>query len=190
MIGVALLFGLLVVASVTDVRSGRIPNAITYTGMVVGLSGALIVSLPLPEAIQRAWGVELPRFTEALAGWALAGFLMVFCYVVFAGQVGGGDVKLLAMVGAFLGPYAGIEVLLWTFIIGAAAALIRLIWQGGATRMLVRGWRYLSASLRAGRPVGLDVSDRETLKTPLYLAPCTLAGLIVVLWIEPWLWGV
>ena len=185
MIGIGLLLGLLVVASFTDVRSERIPNWLTYPGMLLGLVGSSLLVLPVPEIVRQAWGTELPTLPEAILGWLLAGGLMIFCYVIFAGQIGGGDVKLLAMVGAFLGPYTGLEVLLWTFVIGAAAALIRLIWQGGIGAMLLRGLRYLTASLRAGRPVGLDTDDRKTLKTPLYLAPCTLAGLIMVLWVQP-----
>ena len=34
-------------------------------------------------------------------------------------QVGGGDVKLIAMLGAFLGPEQGITAMLWTFVCGA-----------------------------------------------------------------------
>lgn len=185
MIGLGILLGLLVAASVTDVRTERIPNWLTYPGMILGLVGSALLSLPVPDVVREAWGSELPSFPEAAIGWLMAGGLMVFCYVIFAGQIGGGDVKLMAVVGAFLGPYTGLEVLLWTFVIGAAAALIRLIWKGGVSTMLGRGWRYLASSLKAGRPVGLDTDDRQTLKTPLYLAPCTLAGVIMVLWVQP-----
>ena len=37
-------------------------------------------------------------------------------------KVGGGDVKLIAMLGAFLGPEQGITAMLWTFVWARAPA--------------------------------------------------------------------
>jgi len=180
-LGLGLLVALMIGATVTDVRAGRIPNAITYPGMLIGLIGSALTVLPVADLVRSIWGLGMPTPLEAIAGWAACGGLMVVCYALFAGQVGGGDVKLLAMVGAFLGPYGGLETLLWTFVIGAAAALIRLIWQVGIGTILSRGARYVTASLRVGRPMEIDARDREPLKTPLYLAPCALVAL---LWFE------
>ncbi len=47
---------------------------------------------------------------------------MLVLFVFF--RIGGGDVKLLAMLGAFLGLEQGIETLLWTFVLGGAVGLI------------------------------------------------------------------
>jgi len=71
-----------------DVRERRIPNALT----VVGLAAALLLRAPL--GLGSVW-----------AGLVGAGIALLLSLVLFlAGGMGGGDVKLLAAVGAFLGP--------------------------------------------------------------------------------------
>ena len=55
---------------------------------------------------------------------------MIVCFVFFPG-IGGGDVKLMAMVGALLGTYDGLEALLWTFVLAACFGLIVLVWRVG-----------------------------------------------------------
>jgi len=184
-VGLGTLIVWLVAATVTDIRTGRIPNTLTYSGMLVGFALAVAGVLPLLMNSAKGWSAAMPTPIEALAGWGLCGGLMVFCYTVFAGQIGGGDVKLMAMVGTFLGPYAGLEVLLWTFVIGAAFAGLRLIWTIGIGTMFARGSKYVIASLRARRPIGWDDQDRAPLRTPLFLAPCTLAAMAWVTLIAP-----
>ena len=53
---------------------------------------------------------------DAALGMFVCGGLLLVCYVFFS--IGGGDVKLLAMLGAFLGIEQGIEVVLWTLVLG------------------------------------------------------------------------
>ncbi|MDP2529246.1 MAG: prepilin peptidase [Candidatus Palauibacterales bacterium] len=72
-----------------DVRERRIPNALTAAGLV----GALLLRVPL--------GLAAIWMGLAGAGIALALSLVFF----LAGGMGGGDVKLLVAVGAFLGPH-------------------------------------------------------------------------------------
>ena len=47
---------------------------------------------------------------------------MLVCFVCF--QIGGGEVKLIAMIGAFVGPEFGVQVLLWTLVLGALSAIV------------------------------------------------------------------
>jgi prepilin peptidase CpaA len=71
-----------------DVRERRIPNALTVVGLVVALA------LRAPLGLGSVW--------MGLAGAGIAlGLSLVF---FLAGGMGGGDVKLLTAVGAFLGP--------------------------------------------------------------------------------------
>jgi prepilin peptidase CpaA len=104
---------------------------------------------------------------------------MLVCYVLF--HVGGGDVKLMAMLGALVGVEQGVEVLLWTFVLGACSGLVLLIWRVGATTLLARAGQRLLSVLRLGAHTPpLDPEERAPLQTPLFLAPCALAATVIV----------
>lgn len=124
----------------------------------------------------------------ALAGWFLAGLAMVVCYVFFAGQIGGGDIKLLAMIGAFLGVEEGLEVMLWGLVIAAGIALIRLVWSVGATRLLTQVTRGVVTLMRTRSWVALNPEERAPLQASLCLSPSALAAVIVVRadWLLNW----
>src|SRR5690606_1594695 len=98
-----LLLILLLIAAVTDVTVNRIYNWNTYPGIAAAFA-------------LHGWssGWEGVRFS--LEGFLACGVVMLLCFVV--SDIGGGDVKLIAMIGAFLGVQAGIEALLWTFVLG------------------------------------------------------------------------
>jgi prepilin peptidase CpaA len=105
---------------------------------------------------------------------------MLACYVFFTGGVGGGDVKLLAMVGAFLGPWRGLEALLWTFVLSACVAILLLVWRLGAWRLLLRTVQSVAhlAIFRSWPP--LRGEEREQLKTDVFLSPSALVAVLIV----------
>jgi leader peptidase (prepilin peptidase) / N-methyltransferase len=94
MFGVRLLFAsAMIVLAVTDLRERLLPNAITYPGVVIGL----LCSLFLPPGILSAVvGVLLGAGVPFLIGEA-------FYRLRGIEGLGMGDVKMLGMVGAFLG---------------------------------------------------------------------------------------
>jgi prepilin peptidase CpaA len=100
--------------------------------------------------------------------------------VFFPGGIGGGDVKLVAMIGAFLGVGAGFEAMLWTFVLGGSVALIALVWRIGAWNLAGRIGKYVLVTLRMRRPVPLTEEGRKPLKAGLYLSPSALAAVIIV----------
>jgi leader peptidase (prepilin peptidase) / N-methyltransferase len=84
---------MLVVLFAIDLEHQLLPNVITLPGIVVGL----IASAVLP-----------PGFVDALIGTLIGGgvlWLIAEAYYRFSGHegMGGGDIKMLAMIGAFLG---------------------------------------------------------------------------------------
>src|SRR4051812_20148860 len=88
---VAILVGLIVVtAAVIDIRSRRIPNWLTLTGVVLGFALNALLAYPFPlEGLKNA-GLGM-----------LFGFAVYFVlYLIRA--MGAGDVKLMAAVGAIL----------------------------------------------------------------------------------------
>jgi prepilin peptidase CpaA len=103
---------------------------------------------------------------------------MLLSFVFFS--VGGGDVKLLAMVGAFLGVNQGLEALLWTFVLGGAAGLVALIWRVGFIKLVKGTVRHVLWSLRLVSWLPLSEAERRELQPSLYLAPSALLGVAIV----------
>ena len=104
---------------------------------------------------------------------------MLICVVFF--QVGGGDVKLIAMLGAFFGLPFGIKAMLWTLVFGAAMGVIALIWKIGTLTMLKRFIQYAAAVVRLRGFRHLKGSLDAELETSLFLAPSAVAGVVLVL---------
>ena len=115
----AAFLALILLAGASDLRTRRIPNALTVSGLGVAL------------ALRGATGVE--PLASGLAG-ALIAFVPAALLVV-AGGLGGGDAKLLAAVGAFVGP-AGLPTALFvTAVVGGAMGAVVVVRRGalGAT---------------------------------------------------------
>lgn len=169
-----LALGLVLVAAVTDVRRHKIYNWNTYSGMFAALwLNALGDLVARWTSADRAWLASLGWIGTwtSLFGLLLCGLLMVVCFALF--KIGGGDVKLMAMLGALLGPESGLEVLLWTFVLGAAGALILLVWRVGPWGLLLRAARPLcGVQTAAGEP--------DSPPVPLFLAPSALAAVAIV----------
>jgi prepilin peptidase CpaA len=116
----ALLLLFLAAAVITDLRARIIPNALVLAG---ALSGALLAGLH-PEGIGSL---------SALGGLALG--LAIFLPLYLLRAMGAGDVKLMAMTGAFLGYAAIFEAALWVLLTGGALALVFALRRGVARRM-------------------------------------------------------
>jgi prepilin peptidase CpaA len=178
-----LLLALLLVAAATDIAGHKIYNWTTYPGILAAFAssglGSLLISIHwISEETLRskAWG-GIP-LGECLMGFAACGLLMLVCFVLF--HIGGGDVKLIAMLGAFLGPNDGLQAMLWTFVFGGCLGIIVLIWRVGAIRLLARVARQLVWSLRIRTWSPLTDDERAQMRTPLFLAPCALAAVVIV----------
>lgn len=113
------------VAAVTDLRSGKIFNGLTYPACVFAWTTA---------AVHGGWS----GLGTSLAGFAV-GFLPFF--VLYAtGGLGGGDVKLMGAVGAFLGPSLALQAMVTSVLVGGLIAVLMVVWAGqsrAAARFLV-----------------------------------------------------
>lgn len=126
-----------ITAAILDFRSKKIPNWITVPAAIA----ALLFHIFAPQGI----GI----------GWALAGFAVGFLLLIVPWLLGGGgmgDVKLLAALGAWLGP------LLILGVFGASAVLAAVMAAGVmVSGALSRGIhstrnRYLQSGQRSSRP--------------------------------------
>ncbi len=181
MVAEVLLLGLLAVATATDLRRHRIYNWTTYPGILAALGmnalgvGLLRGGLVGETAFRHLGCVGLG---DSASGFAICGGVMLVCYVLL--QVGGGDVKLMAMLGAFLGVEQGVTAMLWTFVLGACLGLIVLVWRVGPLRLVASVVRHLLWMLRLGRFQPLTPEERAALQPPLFLAPSALAAAVIV----------
>ena len=109
----------LIMAAWQDMRENRVSNRVALTGAALGiLFNALF---PQGSGFLSAFpgGVGLSGGLEGLAlGFAL---LFPFCWL---GMIGAGDVKLLAAVGAFLGPWDIFGATLSIFLAGGLLGLV------------------------------------------------------------------
>lgn len=165
MFATILLMVLLVVATVTDLKQQKIYNWTTYPGIVAGIA--------VNFAENRRAGLE-----DSLLGLAVCGGIMLVCFVLF--NMGGGDLKLIAMMGACLGLYQGLEAMLWTFVLGGVLGAVLLIWQVGVGRLLSKGVRHLWLVVRTKSWIPLTDEERAPLRRRLYLAPAGLAAVCLV----------
>lgn len=109
----ACLLGLVVVAAGWDLHARRIPNWLVLTGLVLAL------------AVQwRLHGADGGSGRWAL-GMLTGGGLFVPLYLLRG--MGAGDVKLMATVGAFVGPDIALQIALLTCTMGGAWALAVIV---------------------------------------------------------------
>jgi len=181
MVAEVVLLGLLAVATATDLWRHRIYNWTTYPGILAAfgmnaLGAALLRGGLLGEATLRRLGWI--GLADSAMGFLICGGVMLVCYVLL--QVGGGDVKLIAMLGAFLGLEQGVTAMLWTFVLGACLGLIVLVWRVGPLRLVASVGRHLLWMLRLGRFQPLTPEERAALQPPLFLAPSAMAAAVIV----------
>ena len=165
------LFGMLLYAATVDILSRRIPNWLSFSMILSGLVGSYMAHSYVSPG--DAW-------LGLLTGFGLA-------FILFGlNAIGGGDVKLFAGVGAWLGP----EMVFWIFIaetvIGLLLVLSMAIWQG-RLRVLFRNSAVLAINLAHVGDVGLDHASEtgascKSVNKPLpYAVPILLATVLVVL---------
>jgi prepilin peptidase CpaA len=116
------LFVLLIAAAVLDYRFHRIPNWLVLSGTLFGVFYNMAYP-PFPQS-GLLWSLE---------GWALG--LAAFLPLYALSAMGAGDVKLMAMVGAFIGPGNTGWVLLYTLITGGFLSILFVLMHGTAGRM-------------------------------------------------------
>jgi leader peptidase (prepilin peptidase)/N-methyltransferase len=112
LLGGLIFFSLLVIIALIDLEHKLIPNILSIPGIIAGL---LLSCL--------GWGVP---WTQSLLGTAVGGGVMLAIALISRGGMGMGDVKLLALIGAFLGPWQTLLVLFWASVLGSVGGLIYL----------------------------------------------------------------
>ena len=156
-----------VIACAFDLRTRRIPNALTF--------GAALAALLFHRFIGGTEGAMV-----AAGGWVV-GLCLFLPFFAMRGM-GGGDVKLLAALGAWLGP----EQVLWLAIYTGIAGGILGVWTAAAHGYLKTAMRNVFGAFVYWGTVGLKPVPGLTLESGdaprLAYALPILAGTLVTLW--------
>lgn len=141
-----LLIGLLATAVGYDVATRRIPNWL----ICVSLLGALTFSASVASSLE---------FTASLSG-ALTGLLVLFPFYLLR-VLGAGDVKLLAAVGALLGPIPVLGTAVLTLATGGVLSIVAALGSHSLPRVLTN-LRLMLFVFAAGKSSGMSVRDINT----------------------------
>jgi prepilin peptidase CpaA len=160
-----ILFLLISIAAVNDVATRRIPNLL----LLAGLACALVLHLLSPHP-----GTSL---LAALGGMTL-GLAMFLPFYLLRGMAAG-DVKMVAVVGAFTGPGDVFQIAVLSWCAGGVMALLLLL-LGGRLRLAVGN---LGAMLRGAAMPGADVAgtSQQTSAGSMPYGVAIAAGTMLVL---------
>lgn len=163
---------LAVIAGGTDLRSRRIPNWLTVSGAVIGIT---------LHAVFGRWSGVKTSLLGVLLG---LGLLLPF---VLLRSLGAGDWKLAGALGAFAGPALLTDLLILSVFVAGLMAVALIVYKG-RVRQTLRNIGHILVSLVTFRlpesRVSLDNPD--ALKVPYGVA----LALTVVLYAVAHTWGV
>lgn len=158
------------VAAVIDLRTGLIPNRLVLVGAL-----AAPVYLIAVAVVVGAAGVPA-RLGSMVAGALLVSLVPLLLYRFDA--IGGGDVKLLAVLGMLLGPSLGLQAELFAFVAAALYGPIQLIMEGKLGTSMRSCGQLLRRLLTGRKGDGTPVTVAEM--TSLRFGPAIMAG---TLWV-------
>ena len=163
---------LLVVITFIDLEHYIIPHRLTLTGIVLGLISPWIIRMALPmEVALELWPPVSPL--SSLIGVLVGGGVVLLIFVVFYAVrgvegIGGGDVVLMAMVGAWLGWPALIFVFFAASLQGLAVAGVSMIFGFNTLKTLDEMYPDDAIGVRDG-----DLDERDAVA--VFVAEPTLA---------------
>jgi len=156
-------------ACVFDVRSRRIPNLLTFGGAALAFAYAVV---------SRGPGGLLASFE----GWAIG--LALFLPMFLLGGMGAGDVKLLACLGAWVGPRQSFWMAIYAMVAGGVMAIFVALATGYLRQAISNVWMLMTY----WRVVGVKPLPELTLATARgprlpYAIPIA-AGAIAAIWMH------
>ena len=115
----------LVVITFIDFDHKIIPDRISIAGIPLGFLASLLLTRT----------TYMDSLIGILAGGGFLLFIAIIYYLLFKKEgMGGGDIKLLAMIGAFVGWQGVIFVVFFSSLVGSIAGIVYIILSGKGAR--------------------------------------------------------
>ena len=150
-------------AAVTDLRRGVIPNGLTLTALCAAVLG-------------HAWRGGWAGFGLAWLAAAVCALVPVLLFV--RGGMGGGDVKLLAAIGATVGMTDGLRIQMLSYLLAGFYSCGKLAYRGRLLSTVFSALRLLLPTRGRTSPRALADELTETVRLGGAIA---LASLVVVI---------
>ena len=163
------LFSVLACAVVTDLRARRIPNLLTFPLILGGLIQSFLPNHTCGPA-------------QAILGMLLGLALLMFPLAINA--VGGGDAKILAGIGAWVGPQTIFIIFLVEAVIGMFIVLLQAAWQKKLAA-LARNTAVVAINMAHIREMGAEhvTQTGRTFRSIARPLPYAVPVMLATLWV-------
>ncbi|MBI1367518.1 MAG: prepilin peptidase [Planctomycetes bacterium] len=180
LVAMGLLCAVVLPAAVIDIRTQLTPNYLTLPAILAGLIWATVFG-----AIQGGGPGALTGLGASLAG--LGAGLIPFALIYACGGMGGGDVKLMAAVGAITASWQVIvSTTFYAFLFGALMAIFVMIRRGLIKRTLSRIFGAALMTAAKVKPQLPDDSPRIPFAVAIALGSILAASEILLNVHTPW----
>lgn len=160
-----ILYLVIAISAVSDIRTSRVPNRITYPAVIAGL-----ILCPVAGVFNEYLGGPLDAFLNSLFGFLLGFGMMFFLYLW--GGFGGGDVKLMAAIGALKGYPFVVYAAFYSAVIGAVYSLAIIIWRGKLKQTIFNIFHQLIAFIRPRSAFAIPLDKRDSFAIPFGFCIC------------------
>lgn len=159
----------LTIATITDIKSHRIANTLTGPALIIGL-------------IINVWFDGTTGLLSSVYGLLIGFFCFLPLYI--AGGMAAGDVKLMAVVGSFIGSSLILHAVLMSLVAGSVLGIVWLIRFNGIgcffrRYILIGKYSIMTGSFHYVQP---DKDEAALLRFPY--ASAISCGTILTLWLS------
>jgi prepilin peptidase CpaA len=156
-------------ACVTDLNSRRIPNGLTFGAALLGF-------------LYQFLSGGFDGLGQAAAGWVVGAAIFIVPFAL--GGLGGGDVKLLAALGAWLGPADVLWLSLYAGVAGGVLAIVVSALYGYLGTALQNVYLLLCHWRVAGIESVPSITLEHSTGPKLAYAFPILTGLVATIWLQ------
>lgn len=111
-----------------------------------------------------------------------AAVVIIFFPLYLCRMIGAGDIKVMALIVGFLGPFQGADVLAVSFCIGAAVSLFKLLCRGILQQRLIYFMVYIRHLFQTKQITAYFKPERDGYDVTIPFVACLFFGTIISWW--------